>query len=139
MALNASRAALPTIGTLALRALRRDSGRMALTGEGGDLTGGQAIDLIGRYQAVFLGLGLQRGQSVGILSLNRTDAWCAGIAAMASGMAVSWLNSLNSSSDQLFQLQEVDVAALIVDVSHHADRGGELDALLDDVRVLTLG
>jgi len=134
-----SRGALPTIGSLALRALRTDSGRLALTGEGGDLTGAQAIDLIGRYQAVLAGLGLRRGSRVGVLSANRTDAWCAGIAVMASGMAVSWLNSLNSAADQLYQLQNVEVDAVIVDVEHFAERGAELATSLDGVEVLTLG
>jgi len=137
--MNESRAALPTIGSLALRALRRDSGRMALTGEGGDLTGAQAADLIGRYQAVLAGLGLGRGARVGVLSANRTDAWCAGMAVMASGMAVSWLNSLNSFADQLYQLQDVAVDAVIVDVAHFEERGGELAAALGSVHVLTLG
>lgn len=137
--MNIAGSALPTVGFLALRALRRDPDRRALTGEGGDLTGAGAADLIGRYQSVLAGLGLARGSRIGVLSSNRTDAWCAGIAAMASGMAVTWLNSLNSFADHLYQLHDVDVAALIVDVKYHAERGAELAEALHGVHVLTLG
>jgi fatty-acyl-CoA synthase len=130
-------AAGPTVGELTLRVLRRAPDQIAFRWDGGHLTCAQTVDLIGRYQAVFAAAGLGRGNRVGLLSANRAEAWCAGIAAQASGMATSWLHPLNSAADQRRQLQDAEIDALVVDERHHAARGA---ALADAVgRLWSLG
>jgi fatty-acyl-CoA synthase len=130
----------PTIGSLVIRALRRYPGRTAFTDGGTELTYAQAADLIGRYQRAYDSLGLRRGQHVAFLSANRPDAWCAGIAAQASGMAITWLHGLGSAADHLYQLADCGAAALIVDEHRHAARGAELAAAAGgEVKVLSIG
>jgi hypothetical protein len=48
-------------------------------------------NLIGRIQNVFMKFGLELGARVAFLSANRADAWCAGVAAHLSRLAVTWL------------------------------------------------
>ena len=119
-------AAGPTVGELALRILRRAPEQVAFQWADGQLTCAQAVDLIGRYQHVFSADGLRRGHRVALLSANRAEAWCAAVAAQASGMATSWLHPLNSVADQRHQLTDADIDALIVDERHHGARGAEL-------------
>jgi fatty-acyl-CoA synthase len=117
----------PTIGSLALRVLRRHPERVAFTGDGCELTYGQADALIGGYQAVLVAAGLDRGARVAVLSANRAEAWCAAIAVQALGMAVVWLHPRASAADQRAQLRDAEVDWLIVDERDHQARGGELD------------
>jgi len=79
----------PTIATQALRALRRYPDRTAFAFGNSSLSYRGTIDLIARMQAVFLEGSLQRGQRIGLLSANRADAWCSGIAASASGLSLT--------------------------------------------------
>jgi fatty-acyl-CoA synthase len=116
----------PTVGELALRVLRRAPDQVAFRWAGGQLTCAQTLDLIGRYQHVFSAAGLTRGQRVALLSANRAEAWCAAVAAQASGLATSWLHPLNSLPDHRHQLTDAGIDALIVDEHRHAARGGEL-------------
>jgi fatty-acyl-CoA synthase len=127
----------PTVGELALRILRRAPDQVAFTWQGGQLTRGQVLELIGRYQRVFAGAGLGRGSRVALLSANRAEAWCAATAAQASGMSTLWLHRLGSITDQRWQLHDAGIDALIVDEQYHAARGADLaDAV---ARVWSLG
>jgi fatty-acyl-CoA synthase len=128
-----------TIGSLALRILRRHPDRVALSWDGGSLTYAAAAELIGRFQAVLAARGLARGERVGLLAANNTEAWCAGIAVQAGGMTASWLHPMGSLDDQLFQLADLDAAACLVDVRTHAARAAELAERAGDVPVLGLG
>ncbi len=116
----------PTFGELALRILRRAPDQVAFTWDGGQLTRGQALDLIGRYQRVYTDAGLGSGSRIAFLSANRADTWCAGIAAQACGIGVTWLHRLGSLADHRWQLENVEADALVVDEVHHAERGGDL-------------
>lgn len=119
----------PTVGTQILRALARFPRRIAFVDEVGQATtyAGTA-DIIGRYQAVFAAQGLKHGATVALLSANRIEGWCAGVAAQASGMAVTWLHPLGSLDDHRWQLDVAHIDALIVDEIHHAARGSDLAA-----------
>jgi fatty-acyl-CoA synthase len=130
----------PTIATQALRALRRYPDRAAFVFGNRSLSYRGTIDLIARMQAVFLEGNLLRGQRIGLLSANRADAWCAGIAASASGLSITWLHPLGSLADQVEQLEDGECAALIVDAATFLDRGGELAARASGLTaVYTLG
>ncbi|MFZ0217551.1 MAG: AMP-binding protein, partial [Candidatus Dormiibacterota bacterium] len=130
----------PTIGALAIRALRRHPDRTALSWDGGRMTYAQTLELIGRYQTVLQQRGVRRGQRIALLSANRAASWCLSIAAQASGLGVTWLNGVGSLQDHLFQLADADVSALVVDEENHAPRGAELAAAVgNDMVVLTVG
>lgn len=128
-----------TVGTLVLRALRRYPDRIAFATDTGTLTYAAVTELVGRIQRVLADRGLRRGDRIGLLAGNSPEAWCAGIAVQASGMATSWLHPLGSVEDQLYQLADLDAAACLVDAQRHAGRGAELAARSGDVPVLGLG
>ncbi|MBD5634593.1 MAG: AMP-binding protein, partial [Candidatus Eremiobacteraeota bacterium] len=130
----------PTIGAQMLRALRRYPGRTAFSWDGGAMTYAQAVDLVGRMQRTFAARGLRRQATIALLTANRADAWCAGLAASASALRVTWLHPIGSLDDHLEQLEDVEAEALVVDVASFADRGGEIAARAPSLRtVFTLG
>ena len=119
----------PTVGGLTLRLLARHPQRVAFIDETGRQTSySAAADIIGRYQHVMADHGLRRGATVALLSSNRMEGWCAGVAAQCLGMTVTWLHPLGSVADQRRQLELCEVDALIVDEANHGTRGGELGA-----------
>ncbi|HWN36281.1 MAG TPA: AMP-binding protein, partial [Pseudonocardia sp.] len=124
---------------MTLRALRRYPGRTAFSWDGGTLSYAGATDLIGRIQRVYAERGLRRGQRIAVLTGNRAESWCAAVAAQASGLVLSWLHPLGSLPDQLFQLADLDAAAVVVDAGRFAARGAELAEALDGVSVLAVG
>ena len=129
----------PTIGTQLLNALRRYPERLAFKWEGGSLSYRATAELIGRMQAVYAGAGLQRGARVALLSSNLAAGWAAGQAALCSGMAITWLHPMGSLEDQLFQLDDFQADALVVDAGAHGKRGEALasaDASLPPQRQL---
>jgi fatty-acyl-CoA synthase len=128
-----------TVGSLVLRTLRRYPDRAAFVSDTGTLTYAGAVELIGRMQAALAARGLRRGDRVGLLAANSAEAWCAGMAVQASGMATSWLHPMGSLDDQLHQLADLDAAACIVDATRYSARGGELAAGAGDLPVLGLG
>ena len=117
-----------TLGTLVLRALARHPDRTAFTWEGGELSYRGAADLIGRLQKVFLNHGLQRGDRVAVLSANRADGWCAGVAAQLCGAATTALHPKGALSDHQFQLEDCDAAFLVADAEAFGDVGAALSA-----------
>jgi fatty-acyl-CoA synthase len=130
----------PTVSQQSLRALARHPDRDAFVWDTGRLTYAATLDLIGRMQAVFAAQGLGRGQHVALLTANRAEAWCAGVAAQACGLAITWLHPMGSLADQQDQMEDFEADALVVDAAGFGDRGGHLAAGNAAPRVvLTLG
>ena len=130
----------PSLSALLLRALQRHPERTAFVWDGGSLSYRGASELIGRMQAVFAAAGLPRGTRVGLLAANQVDAWCAGMAALASGMVTTWLHQLGSLDDHLFQLQDMGATVLVMDARTFAQRAGDLAERHSGLRQLyTLG
>ena len=132
--------AFDTVGTQTLRALRRFPDRLAFAWDGGEITGAGAADLIGRMQRVFVSGGFGRGQRVAVLSANRVETWCAGVAAQLSAMSITWLNGLGSLDDQIAQIEDFEADILVVDVKAFGARGGELVGRVGAVQqIFTIG
>jgi acyl-CoA synthetase (AMP-forming)/AMP-acid ligase II len=132
--------AFPVVGEQTLRALARYPSRTAFSWPGGTMTYRAATDLIGRVQGVFAKLGFAPGTRVAFLTANRADAWCAGAAAQLSRLATTFLHPLGSLDDQLFQLEDSEAEMLIVDAAAFRDRGGDLAAKANGLKmVYTLG
>jgi len=131
----------PTGTTMTLRALARFPERQAFGWDGGSLTYRATLALIGRLQAAMAAAGLAKGQTAAFLSANSAETWCAGIAAQALGLVVTWLHPLGALADHLDVIEDSDASALIVDPRTHAERGGELAARAADRLkvVLTMG
>ena len=120
--------ACPTVGSQTLAALRRYPSRTAFAWDGGTLSYRAAHDLIGRLEAVFVAAGLDRGGRVALLTSNRHETWCAGVAAHLCGAAITWLHPLGSLADQLDQIEDAEADALVVDTRAFMTRGAELAA-----------
>ena len=129
-----------TLGTQTLRALRRYPSRVAFSWPGSSLTYGAAVDLIGRMQKVFITRGCKPGSRVAILTANRADSWCAGVAAQLSRLATTALHPLGSLQDQIDQIEDSGAEMLIVDPDAFGARGGELAARAKGLStIFTLG
>lgn len=116
----------PTIGAQIRRVLERYPHRVAFVEERGEKTYAEVLDLIGRYQAVLSGAGLRRGDGVAALGANRYEVWALGAAVQSLGLYVTWLHPMGGVSDQIFQIEDARVSALVVDELHHSERGREL-------------
>ena len=131
---------LPTIGAQTLRALARFPDRTAFSWPSGSLCYAGATGLIGRLQKALMQLNLPPGSRVAFLTANRADAWCAGVAAQLSRLAITWLHPLGSLDDQLFQIEDSESQVLVVDADAFRDRGGDLAAKAPSLTaVFTLG
>jgi len=113
---------MPTVAAVALRALRRHPDRVAFSGPSGNVTYAGAADLIGRFQRAFDQQGLTRGQRIALLTGNRVEPWCAAMAALASGLAISWLHPMGSFEDHLAQVAAHDERLHIVQLDHFLQR-----------------
>jgi fatty-acyl-CoA synthase len=132
--------AFPTIGGRTLRVLARYPSRTAFSWPGGSISYQGTADLIGRIQSVFMRLGFAPGTRVALLTANRADTWCAGVAAQLARLCVTWLHPLGSLEDQLFQLEDSEARMLVVDAAAFRDRGGELAAKASGLKaVFTMG
>ena len=130
----------PTVGAQVLRALARYPDRVAFVSPQGSLTYRAAFDLIGRMQAVFSAQKLGRGDRLAILTANRADAWCAGAAAQASAMSITWLHPMGSLDDQVDQILDGECAAVLIDAGNYLARGADIVARTQGLRgVFTLG
>lgn len=129
-----------TVGDLLFRAFRHHGDRVAFDGYGGRYTYRAALDLIGRYQAVYKRLGIRRGQHIAMLNANRAEAYLAGVAAQALGLCMTPLHTLGSLADHQFILEDSETDWLLVDVENYAERGRELAEKVDRLTgILTLG
>lgn len=129
----------PTFCSLTLRALARYPERIAFKSAANQVTYAGVADMLGRMQVILASYGIGRGSMVALLSSNRWETWCAGVAAQALGAGVTSLHPLASIESHTFQLNDSRAKVLIVDASAFHDRGGELSALHDKIDVLTLG
>ena len=124
----------PTIGTQTLRALSRYPDRTAFAWDGGAISYAAMFDLIGRIQAVYNAVGLQRGERLALLTSNRAETWAAGVAAQCCGIGITWLHPLGSLDDQLDQINDSGAQALVIDAKVFLARGGELATRADRLR-----
>ena len=132
--------AFPTVCCQTLRALARYPSRVAFSWPGGSITYAGATELIGRFQKVFMQLGLEPGARVAFLTANRADTWCAGVAAQLSRLAITWLHPLGSLDDQLFQIEDSEARILVIDADTFRARGGDLATHASSLKtVFTLG
>ncbi|MBA2401169.1 MAG: AMP-binding protein [Bradyrhizobium sp.] len=128
----------PTTVALTLRALRRFPQRTAFVSDAGELTYAATLKLIGGLQAGMVAAGLRRGMRVALLSGNRAEGWCAGVAAQGLGLSITWLHPMGSLADHLDQVRDSEADGLIVDMPTYRDRGAEL-AAQSGVITMTLG
>ena len=130
----------PTVGAQTLRALARYPDRIAFHWPGGSLSYRGAADMIGRFQSIFMNLGAQPGTRVALLTANRAETWCAGVAAQLSRFGISWLHPLGSLDDQIDQIEDSGAEILVIDADSFSQRGGELATRAQGLRhIFTLG
>ncbi|WP_375778119.1 AMP-binding protein [Bradyrhizobium sp. ma5] len=118
----------PTTTTMILRALSRFPDRQAFVWNDGSMTYSAVRDLIADLQSGMVQAGLGKGDVVALLSANSAETWCAGVAAQALGLVITWLHPLGSLADHLAVIEDIEATALIVDPKTHGQRGAELAA-----------
>jgi fatty-acyl-CoA synthase len=75
-----------------------------------------------------------------MLTANRAESWCAGVATQLCRFAITWLHPLGSLQDQLDQIEDCGAQILVIDSNAFLQRGGELAAQAGGLRhVFTLG
>jgi fatty-acyl-CoA synthase len=116
----------PTTTTMILRALSRFPDRQAFVWNGGSLTYAAVRDLIAGLQSRMVQAGLKKGDVVVLLAANSAETWCAGVAAQALGLLITWLHPLGSLADHLAVIEDIEATVLIVDPKTHGQRGEEL-------------
>jgi fatty-acyl-CoA synthase len=128
----------PSYVGLVLRALARFPTRVAFRAGARGVTYAEAADFIGRAQAVLQARGLKQGQRMALLSANRWESWCIGVAAQALGASVTSLHPLGALDAHVFQIVDSEASLLLVDAASYGLRGGEIAARCSDLTVLTL-
>ncbi|TMC15012.1 MAG: acyl-CoA synthetase [Chloroflexi bacterium] len=96
-------------------ALRRFPDRVAFRMDGRDISYREAEDTLQRWVAVLLQRGFQPDQGVGLLSLNRPEAWFAQAAPALAGGHYTALHPLGSLDDHLHACNEAELRFLFVD------------------------
>jgi fatty-acyl-CoA synthase len=129
----------PTHTSVTLRALGRHPDRIAFRPPDAEITYAAALDTIARMQAAMAARGIGRGSTVAVLSANRWETWCAGVAVQALGGATTALHPVGSLESHEFQLRDAGVTALIADTISYRDRAGELEARCPDLTVFPVG
>jgi len=129
----------PTFFSLTLRALKRYPERLAFKWSQGKLSYAATAKMIGRMQAALIAQGMQNGERIALLTANRVETWCVGVASQGLGMATTWLHPMGALEAHFFQLKDADVSAVVIDNSHYAERGAEIAKLMPDLKIFTLG
>ena len=130
----------PTAGLQTLRALARYPERTAFSWPGGSISYRGTTELIGRFQNVLMNLGMPPGTRMALLTANRADTWCAGVAAQLSRFGISWLHPLGSLDDQISQIEDCGAEILVIDTDSFLQPGGQLATRAQGLRhVFTLG
>ncbi|MFF4534509.1 AMP-binding protein [Streptomyces sp. NPDC001407] len=108
------------------------------SGSGRRITAGHFHDLVHRLAHALRAQGLERGQTVTLLSGNLSEALAARYAANLLDCQVSHLYNKPSADTQAAIVRDVETQALIVDPTY-ATRAAELTAQAPVLHILTLG
>ncbi|MET7609526.1 AMP-binding protein [Streptomyces seoulensis] len=121
-----------------LDALRENPGREALVHGEHRLSAGEFRELVYRMAWAMQAQGIERGQTVTLLSGNLPEAMAVRYAANLIGAQVNHLYSKLSAEVQVAIVADVETRALVVD-PRLADRAAEITASVPVKSVLTLG
>lgn len=102
-----------TLGGLILHACRRNSSTPAVVGPDLRLTYAELAGRITGMIIAFHAAGLRKGQGVALLAANSADVLVANAAIMVAGLRLTALSPLGSAADQLYCIDDVEIAALI--------------------------
>ncbi|MFI9270960.1 AMP-binding protein [Kitasatospora sp. NPDC052896] len=112
--------------------------RNVLTYQGRSVTAGELRDLTHQLARAMRARGIDRGQTVTLLSGNLPEAIAARYAANLIGCRVNQLYNKLPAETQATMVRDVETHALIVD-PRHADRAAELTGQVPVATVLVLG
>jgi fatty-acyl-CoA synthase len=124
---------------LILGSLRRFKHRIAFKQDDTEYTYAQMGELLARWAAVLLQLGIRPGDGVGLLSPNRPEVWLGQTAPALAGGRYTALHPLGSLEDHLYMCREAELRFLLVDPAY-AERASQLLEQSGTVeQVLTFG
>ncbi len=128
-----------TVADLLLTAIRRFPDRTAFANAEATLSYRQLGDAVGHLARHFDSLGLQPGDTVAQLGVNRWEVFAIAAAAYLRGLRSVTLHALGSESDHAFILADCGARIAIVD-AHHRARGDALRSQCAGVQAwLSLG
>jgi fatty-acyl-CoA synthase len=117
-----------TVGSLIIGAVIRHGDRPAIGDGTVTWTYAQLGEAIGRYIAVYKGMGLARGQALSILASNRAESWAAMCAGLIMGMRYTPLHPMAAEDDQAFIVEDAEIDLLIVEGAKFGPRGQAIRA-----------
>lgn len=129
----------PTNFALTIRALTRRADRTAFKTSRVEWSGAGTLDFIARAQRLLASNGVIDGSCVALLTANRAETWCFGIAANGLGAMVTSLHALGSADAHTFQIEDSRSVVLVLDAANYLARGAEIQAKLPGLTILTLG
>ena len=128
-----------TVGDVVTAALRRFPDRVAFEQDSTQLTYRQVEDALARWVSVLHERGLRPGEGIGLLSLNRPEAWLAQIAPALAGGRYTALHPLGSLADHLHACDEAELRFLFVDPAFSERAAQLLEKAVTVEAVFTLG
>jgi fatty-acyl-CoA synthase len=114
-----------TVADLVITAIARYPARTAFANDEATISYRQLGDCISRIAQHFDHLGLQPGDTVAQLGVNRFEVFAIAVAAYLRGLRSVTLHAMASESDHAFILNDCKARTVVVDV-HHRSRGEAL-------------
>lgn len=112
-----------TAGSLIVGAIARFGDRPAFADGNVRWSYREFGDTVARFIALFLSIGLRKGDALAVLSGNRAESWAAISAAMVMGMRYTPLHPMAAEDDHAFIIADAEIDALIVEAGKFAPRG----------------
>jgi fatty-acyl-CoA synthase len=129
-----------TPSRLAIGMLKRQAERVVLQDAQGRWTGRATLDCIAAIQFALVRAGCVAGSRIAVLAGNRPETWCAGVAAQALGLNITWLHPLGALSAHVHQIEDFEPGVVIIDSARYPDFAHALCASFSDrVRFLSFG
>jgi fatty-acyl-CoA synthase len=107
--------------------------------DGPTLTVGEVRDATSQYAQALAGLGIGRGDRVGLLSANRPEVLHVSHAVQVLAGIYVPLHPLGSVADQLHAIRDAGVGVLVFEAARYAARAAELAAAEPGLRLVAFG
>jgi len=112
-----------TLGSVFLGAIARYSNRPAIADAAKRWSYRDLGEAIGRFIAVYRGLGLGKGKAIAILSGNRVECLAGQVAALLLGARYTPLHPKAGADDHAFIVGDAEIDTLIVEADRFGERG----------------
>jgi fatty-acyl-CoA synthase len=119
-----------SMGDLVVTAIQRGGDRVAFVSGGQRVSYRQMGQALSQLTQALQARGLQHGDTIATLSVNRPEAFFVSAAGYLLGLRVLWMNPMSSADDHRYQLEDASVKLLVVDPEHFGVRALSIAAQL---------